>query len=56
MIPDFAERRGYAPTLREIGTAAGLSSTSSSSLKDLDPQVLKIALPVPLLYRTPGTQ
>jgi repressor LexA len=31
VITDFAERRRYAPTLREIGTAAGLSSTSSVS-------------------------
>jgi repressor LexA len=31
VITDFAQRRRYAPTLREIGTAAGLSSTSSVS-------------------------
>jgi repressor LexA len=30
-IADFARRRGYAPTLREIGDAAGLASTSSVS-------------------------
>jgi LexA DNA binding domain len=30
-ITDFAERRRYAPTLREIGRAAGLSSTSGVS-------------------------
>jgi repressor LexA len=30
-IADFAQRRGYAPTLREIGEAAALSSTSSVS-------------------------
>lgn len=30
-IADFAHRRGYAPTLREIGDAAGLASTSSVS-------------------------
>src|SRR5690242_16083295 len=30
-IRDFAERRGYAPTLREIGDAAELASTSSVS-------------------------
>ena len=30
-IADFAQRRGYAPTLREIGEAAGLASTSSVS-------------------------
>ncbi len=29
VIRDFAERRGYAPTLREIADAVGLSSTSS---------------------------
>jgi len=29
VIRDFAERRGYAPTLREIAEAVGLSSTSS---------------------------
>jgi len=31
IIADFAERRRYAPTLREIGAAAGLSSTSGVS-------------------------
>lgn len=31
VITDFAERRRYAPTLREIGRAAGLSSTSGVS-------------------------
>jgi repressor LexA len=31
VITDFAERRRYAPTLREIGKAAGLSSTSGVS-------------------------
>jgi repressor LexA len=31
VITDFAERRRYAPTLREIGQAVGLSSTSSVS-------------------------
>jgi repressor LexA len=30
-VKDFAQRRGYAPSLREIGTAAGLASTSSVS-------------------------
>ena len=30
-IADFAQRRGYAPTLREIGEAAELASTSSVS-------------------------
>jgi repressor LexA len=30
-IRDFAERRGYGPTLREIGDAAELASTSSVS-------------------------
>jgi len=30
-IADFAERRGYAPSLREIGEAAELASTSSVS-------------------------
>jgi repressor LexA len=30
-IADFARRRGYAPTLREIGEAAELASTSSVS-------------------------
>jgi repressor LexA len=29
VIRDFAERRGYAPSLREIAEAVGLSSTSS---------------------------
>jgi repressor LexA len=31
VIRDFAERRGYAPTLREIGEAAELASASSVS-------------------------
>jgi repressor LexA len=31
VITNFAQRRRYAPTLREIGTAAGLASTSSVS-------------------------
>src|ERR1700683_3463666 len=31
IISDFAKRRGYAPSLREIGEAAGLASTSSVS-------------------------
>jgi repressor LexA len=31
VIRDFAERRGYMPTLREIGEAAELASTSSVS-------------------------
>jgi len=31
VIKDFAQRRGYAPTLREIGEAAGLASRSSVS-------------------------
>ena len=31
VIADFAERRRYAPTLREIGAAAGLASTSGVS-------------------------
>jgi len=31
VITEFAERRRYAPTLREIGRAAGLSSTSGVS-------------------------
>jgi repressor LexA len=31
VIADFADRRGYAPTLREIGEAAGLASRSSVS-------------------------
>jgi repressor LexA len=31
VITDFAERRRYAPTLREIGQAVGLASTSSVS-------------------------
>jgi repressor LexA len=31
VITDFAAHRRYAPTLREIGTAAGLSSTSGVS-------------------------
>jgi len=31
VITEFAERRRYAPTLREIGKAAGLSSTSGVS-------------------------
>ena len=31
VIRDFAQRRGYAPTLREIGEAAGLASGSSVS-------------------------
>jgi repressor LexA len=30
-IKDFAQCRGYAPTLRQIGAAAGLASTSSVS-------------------------
>jgi repressor LexA len=30
-IAEFARRRGYAPTLREIGEAAGLASASSVS-------------------------
>lgn len=30
-IAEFARRRGYAPTLREIGEAAGLASVSSVS-------------------------
>jgi repressor LexA len=30
-IAEFAQRRGYAPTLREIGEAAGLASPSSVS-------------------------
>jgi len=30
-IADFAQHRGYAPTMREIGEAAGLASTSSVS-------------------------
>ena len=36
-IRDYAERRGYMPTLREIGEAAELASTSSVSyqLKEL---------------------
>jgi LexA DNA binding domain len=32
-IADFAQRRGYAPTMREIGEAAGLTSTSSVSYR-----------------------
>lgn len=28
-IVEFAARRGYPPSVREIGTAVGLSSTSS---------------------------
>jgi repressor LexA len=31
IIRDFGKRRGYAPTLREIGDAAGLASTSGVS-------------------------
>ena len=31
VITDFAERRRYPPSLREIGRAAGLSSTSGVS-------------------------
>jgi len=31
VIADFAQRRGYAPSLREIGEAAELASTSSVS-------------------------
>jgi repressor LexA len=31
VIRDFAQRRGYAPTLHEIGEAAGLASRSSVS-------------------------
>jgi repressor LexA len=30
-IADFAQHRGYAPTLRELGEAAGLASTSGVS-------------------------
>ena len=29
VIEDSMQRRGYSPTLREIGEAAGLASTSS---------------------------
>ena len=31
VIRDSVERRGYPPTIREIGEAVGLSSTSSVS-------------------------
>jgi repressor LexA len=48
VIRDFAERRGYGPTLREIGDAAELASTSSVSYQ------LSILQPKGFLRRAAG--
>lgn len=48
VIRDFAERRRYGPTLREIGDAAELASTSSVSYQ------LSILQRKGFLRRTPG--